>query len=476
MQLGIMWFINVLAAFLPWRMWKRKALQLPRDFFFLLLYAQAYVLLHLAPTLFIQSGNEGLPGSPDSRLQWLYILIQLSAILLFEWPLLHWYTRAFTTPPKQTWSGAKVPEPRLSNAIAVSVFAIVFSLTFLGLAIRYGVLRLPHVAETIAELLVDLPTPIYAVHRLFVYSGPFLASVLLVLLLRIKQGPGRRIVAAAFCITAGSWLLYALLNYRGLTVLGVATLGGVFLVCRDRSALGRNNGGQKSTLPTLIMGGVVATYGVIVATNIRFDYESSGGLSWQLFSQLLNLREFMPGDRDPNTDLRWRLNGLDLMARITPEAMRTGYAMGDGWKYPALIGLGQWVARGAVEKYKLDWLSDPKVYLLWRYTDLNYIDWPNTFISDLYGNLAFPGFLLGAFILSSVYRRGAQALTRPVSATSLLFGIYLLTQSLDFQQSFAVWLFGLLRAAPILVFLFFVNPFQAPSDVTASGASQAFQN
>src|SRR6267143_1546746 len=153
MQLAIMWFINILAAILPWRMWKRKALQLPRDYFFLLLYAQAYVLLHLAPTLFIQSGNEGLPGSPDSRLQWLYIFIQLSAILLFEWPLLRWYTRAFAAPLKQTPIGSNPPEPRLSNAIAVSVFAIVFSLTFLGLAIRYDALHLPHVAEIIAELL-----------------------------------------------------------------------------------------------------------------------------------------------------------------------------------------------------------------------------------------------------------------------------------------------------------------------------------
>jgi hypothetical protein len=457
-------------------MWKRKALQLPRDYFFLLLYAQAYVLLHLAPTLVVQGEVPGVAGSPDSRLQWLYIFIQLSAILLFEWPLLRWYTRAFAAPLKQTWIGSKLPEPRLSNAIAVSVFAIVFSLTFLGLAISYGVLRLPHVAEIIAELFVDLPTPIYAIHRLFVYSGPFLASVLLVVLLRIKQEPGRTIVAAAFCVTAGTWLLYALLNYRGLTVLGVATVGGILLVCRDRSALGRSNEGQKSTYRRLILAGLVATYGIIVATNIRFDYEPSGGLRWQHFNPLLDLQDFMPHDRDPVTDLRWRLDGLDLMARMTPEAMRTGYAMGEGWKYPALIGLGQWVARGAVEKYKLDWLSDPKVYLLWRYTDLSYIDWPNTFVSDLYGNLAFPGFLIGAFILSAVYRRGEEALTRPVSASSLLFGIYLLTQSLDFQQCFAVWFFGLLRPAPILLFLFFVNPFQDAPDVTTSVASQAFQH
>src|SRR6266480_4519826 len=168
MQLAMMWFVNVLAAFLPWRMWKRKALQLPRDYFFLLLYAQAYVLLHLAPTLFIQSGNEGLAGSPDSRLQWMYILMQLSAILLFEWPLLRWYTRTSAVPLKQTPIGSKLPEAHLSHAIAVSVFAIVFSLTFLGLSISYGVLRLPHVAEIIAELLVDLPTPVYAVHRMFV--------------------------------------------------------------------------------------------------------------------------------------------------------------------------------------------------------------------------------------------------------------------------------------------------------------------
>jgi hypothetical protein len=458
-----MWIINVLAAFLPWRMWKRKALQLPRDYFFLLLYAQLYVLLHLAPTLVVQGEVQGSGGSPNSSLQWLYILIQLSVILLFEWPLLRWYTRAFAVPLRQTQIGPKFPEPRLSNAIAVSVFAIVFSLTFLVLAISYDVLRLPHVADMIVELSVDLPTPVYGVHRLFVYSGPFLASILLMLLLRIKQEPGRTIVAGGFCVTAGTWLLYAVLNYRGLTVLGIATLGGVFLVCRDRSARGRNNEGQKSTYRRLILAGLVVTYGLIVANNIRFDYESSGGLRWQHFNPLLDLKDFMPDDRDPNTDLRWRLDGLDLMARMTPEAMRTGYAMGDAWKASAVIALGQWVSRGAIEKYRLDWLSDPKVYLLWRYTDLTYNDWPNTFVSDLYGNLAFPGFPLGALILSAIYRRGAEALTRPVGGSSLLFGIYLLTQSLDFQQCFAVWFFGLLRAAPVLLFVLFVNPFQDPA-------------
>ncbi len=453
----------LLAAFLPLRMWKRKALQLPRDYFFLLLYAQAYVLLHLAPTLSVQSEVEGWGGSPDSRLQWLYVLMQLAAILLFEWPLLRWYTKAFALPLKQTGIGLKLPEPNLSKAFAVSVFAIAFSLTFLGIAISYDILRLPHVTEAIVELFVDLPTAVYAVHRLFVYSGLFLASVLLVLLLRVKEKPGRTVVAVAFWISAGTWLLYALLNYRGLTVLGVVTLLGIFLACREKSPLRGNDKAQKSTFRRLVMPGVLVAYALVVANNIRFDYDVSGGLRWQHFNPLSDLKDFMPDNSAPVTDLRFRLNGLDLMARITPEAMRTGYAMGESWKYSAIVSLGQWVSRGAVEKYKLDWLSDPKVFLLWRYTNLDYIDWPNTFITDLYGNLAFPGILLGAYVLSAVYRRGAEALTCPISASSLMMGIYLLTQSLDFQQSFSVWFFGLLRAAPILLFLFIVNPFQDPA-------------
>jgi len=472
MQLEIMWFINFLAAFLPWRMWKRKALQLPRDYFFLLLYAQAYVLLHLAPTLFVQGGVEGWAGAADGRLQWLYVLMQLAVVLLFEWPLLAWYTKPFTTRLAEVQVGSNFPDPRLSSSIAVAVFAIVFSLAFLGFAVSYDVLRLPHVTETIVELFVDLPTLAYTVHRLFIYSGLFLASVLLVLLLRSKQKRGRRIIALAFCLSAGTWLLYALLNYRGLTVLGVATLVGIALVCRDRSAQDSNREDEKRTFRRLVMAGVVITYALIVANNIRFAYDLSGGLRWQHFNPLLDLKDFVPDNPEAVTDLRWRLDGLDLMARITPEAVQTGYSMGESWKYSALVSLGQWISRGAVEQYKLSWLSDPKVYLLWRYTDLDYIDWPNTFITDLYGNLAFPGFLLGAFVLAAVYRRGAEALTRPLRAPAVLFGIYLLTQSLDFQQAFSVWLFGLLRAAPILLLVLVLNPFQDPPGVRRSGASE----
>src|SRR6266849_1636513 len=111
MQLILMWFMCLLAAFLPWRLWRKKALQLPRDYFFLLLCAQAYVLLCLAPTLSVQGEVEGWAGPPDSRLQWLYVLMQLAVILLFEWPLLRWYTKAFALRLKQTGIGLKLPEP-----------------------------------------------------------------------------------------------------------------------------------------------------------------------------------------------------------------------------------------------------------------------------------------------------------------------------------------------------------------------------
>jgi hypothetical protein len=446
-------------------MLRRNLLRIPRDFFLFVIYGQSFIYLHLAPTLFAQASDLEGGGRPDGSLMWLYALMQFASLVLFDWPLLRLYSRRMARV--SVTAALKPHESQLNStkSYAVSAFAIVFSIVFLRIAISNDIFHMPHSMQGIKEIFVELPTYDYGVHRLFVYSGLFLSCILLLMLLRAKPGKEKLWSGCAFGLTAGTWLLYHLLNQRLTVTLGVAVLTGVLLVWRSgeqgiRFPRWRLPGLNKS-LP-LILAVVAMIYTLVVANNVRYSYEAEGGLTWKQLDPFMPFQDYISGPHVSDaydSDPRWRLNGIDLMARITPGAIQEGYAMGDAWKYSALISVGQWVSRTSIEAYKMDSVSDPKVYLLWRYTNLDATDWPNTMLNDLYGNWSFPGLLIGAVVLAAILARGTEALAYRTSGLSAVLAIFLLSQIVIFEQAFSGWLFGLLRSVPVLLFLVVMNPF-----------------
>jgi hypothetical protein len=466
MQLVIMWVLTALAAALPWRMLRHNLLRIPRDFFLFMIYGQSFIYLHLAPTLFVQASDLEGGGRPDRSLMWLYALMQFASLVLFEWPFLRLYSRRMArvsvTAALKPYEG----ELNTAKSYVVSAFAILFSIAFLRVAIGNDIFHMPHYNQGIRELFANLPTYDYGVHRLFVYSGLFLSCILLLMLLHAKAGKEKLWSGCAFGLTAGTWLLYHLSNQRLTVTLGVAVLTGILLVRRSSEQRiwfprWRLPGLNKS-LP-LILAVVAMIYTLVVANNVRYSYEAEGGLTWKQLDPLMPLQDYISGPHVSDayeTDPRWRLNGIDLMARITPGAIREGYAMGDAWKYSALISVGQWISRTSIEEYRMNWVSDPKVYLLWRYTNFDAIDWPNTMLNDLYGNWSFPGLLIGAVVLAAILARGTAVLAYRTSGLSTVLGIFLLTQIVIFEQAFSGWLFGLLRSVPVLLVLVVMNPFR----------------
>jgi hypothetical protein len=166
----------------------------------------------------------------------------------------------------------------------------------------------------------------------------------------------------------------------------------------------------------------------------------------------------LSGAEDPWGQPPWRLNGVDLMARITPAAQTQGYAAGKAWYYVGYAFLGQFFSRSAVEEFKLNRLDDPKIYLLRRYTSFDPLDWPVSVVTDGYGNFGVAGLVMVAVALGLVYGLASRAIAEKASGLAATVGIFMISQSLSFEQLSGVWLLGLPRAVPALILVLLIGP------------------
>ncbi|HMG72615.1 MAG TPA: hypothetical protein VK582_03870 [Pyrinomonadaceae bacterium] len=472
MQIALSWFLTALAvAVLVWALWTRKLLIL-RDWFFTIYFVDVLVHLHLFPTLYLQASNLvafGVINPPDDELAWYYVIIQLAAIILFEWPFLFLYLRGVR--PFQAAAARKHVTTRVvttpGKAFFLSIVSIVFTLTYLTVALRFGLLRMPRDNAAIPYLLLGLWAPVYATLRLFVYSGLFLTAVLLVTALQTARlfFLTRVLIWTAFGLTAGVWLLQALLFSRWEVTFGIIVLIGVLLSQKQWLGTWYKTIQRRKMKRIVFVGVLLLLYAMRITYNYRYNYVETEGL------KLENLNPFISYEIPyyEDQDFRWRLNGLDLMARITPRAMNEGYALGAGWEYAFYSSVGQWVPGLSVADYKLNPLTDTKAYLEYRYTGYRLSDWPNSFLTDLYGNFSFPGFILAALLLSQVLVFVNRTLSEPRTFRGYLLALFFISQTMMFENSFSGWLFGLLRPGPILLLLLILRPFRI---ISASKASE----
>lgn len=470
MQVVICWSLTLLAAVVFARLLWAKKLSVLRDWFIVVYFLEIWVQLHLLPTLYLQASNLVADGisRPDDELAWYYVIIQLAGIILFEWPFLFLYLRGVgrTALARPRREGSIRLRPVPGRVFIVSLIGMVFTLTYLTVALRFGLLRMPRDSNLIPYLLLGLDTVIYAILRMFVYAGLFLASVLLVLAFQSRHSalPIRVFVWTAFSFTSAVWMLQALLFNRWEVTFGIVVLIGVVLSQKEWLGQWYKSTRRPKMMRIVFVGVLLLLYLMRVTYNYRFNYIESEGL------KLANLNPFISYEIPyyENQDLRWRLNGVDLMARITPRALSEGYALGAGWEYAFYCSVGQWIPGVSVEDYKLNPLTDTKAYLEYRYTGYRLSDWPNSFLTDLYGNLSFFGFILAAWLLSKVFVFANRSLSSPRSVWDCLFGLFLISQTMMFESGFSGWLFGLLRPLPLLLCFLVLRPFKV---IHARGAA-----
>ena len=457
------WLVAMLALGLLIYSLATRKITLSCDWFFIFFYFQSLVYMNFVPMLFLMAPDpEAWSGVPDEQTYWLYAILELMVLVCFQLPLLLMYLR-------KTYRGSfqSIQQNGIifypARVFILNVFCIVFGLLYLFIMLSSGLVRA--VAEygnaALVGVYLEIPTPIFAIMRLYQYTGPFLSSLLLFIILCNKANGMsyrmRNLTLGALLVSFGSWVYVVVVNgSRSPPVLAIALMSGVLILVRYSGARRL----PQRQLRILLVLCLISLYVLRIQYNIRFGYNYSNSFSIKMLNPFYTtfLRD-MPTSGISN--FTYRLNGLDGMVAITSAAMDQGFALGEAWRQLAYVSLTQWIDRDLVAELKLQRATDPKMYLIYRYTNTYaQLDWPNSILFDLYGNFSFLGLVLGALVFSSLFSFVRHSFIFYSSGISITVGLFLAAGTMQFEAGFASWFFGFLPVFPTLLFVILLRPFR----------------
>ena len=154
--------------------------------------------------------------------------------------------------------------------------------------------------------------------------------------------------------------------------------------------------------------------------------------------------------------LRWRMNGVDLIAMIADNVEAQGPALGGAWAVPFILSLDPIVRTPFTVAAKTANLTSAKSWLMLRYSGVGKTDYYSCMLTDVYGNFSIYGFLLPAFLLGIVLARATAALRWSAKPAAVVIAAFAITRVLPFEQEFESLLFGWYKLVPfVLVALLF---------------------
>jgi hypothetical protein len=154
-----------------------------------------------------------------------------------------------------------------------------------------------------------------------------------------------------------------------------------------------------------------------------------------------------------------RLNGIDLMARLLPGIERRGPALGAAW------GSATWYVRRFTDpegfnEFRLSRNVTAKGYLMEKYLGWDLTDYFSCTLTDLFGNFHVFGLLGGAVLLAALFRFSASRLSAPRNGAALILAVFVVVQSIVFDQEALALLFGWTKQLPVLLAVLALRPFR----------------
>jgi hypothetical protein len=251
----------------------------------------------------------------------------------------------------------------------------------------------------------------------------------------------RRVLRVPLIAWGVLYLILGLLNSRLALLFGSLLLGGVILLY-SRKTFSRRG------WALVIVLHVIALYAISVVMNLRIL-----GLDSDL-SEILNpTAAFNSSSYDFDHEWVRRLDGVDLIERVSEESETIGFANGKAWVIPAYIMLTQFVNPAASIEYKAQARTTAKSYLLERYTYLDPGDYPSCCLTDLYGNFGFWSFPVAGSFLAYLFAAAARLTMSARSSVLVCVGMFLSVHLIQFEQEFISLLLGWIRLVPSIVFL-----------------------
>ena len=428
-----MWIVTLWAVMIPVFALALHIIEVRRDTFFLLVYVQTLAYLDIAP-LFASSD---VNAATQSRYGW----IQAWALVLFQIPLLLTYVVVL----RRRRRALPVERHFQMSPWRLGLFIVgncVFAVIYFIVAAKYGLLY-RRLGEELSSIQLSMNIVEFALYRAFSELGPFLIAVQLVLL-RAQTEMSSRLRAWGWVglgLTTLLYMGYAMINTRLTALLTLAIIYAVVNVTSDarrRLSLGAVAG--------TAMLAVAGLYALRVVANVRLSFSNGIGI--------FALENFLPvaaheGQLDDT--LRWRLNGVDLIATIADNVEAQGPALGTAWVVPFVLSLDPIVRTPFTVEAKRANLTAAKTWLLLRYGGVAKADYYSCMLSDAYGNFSVYGFLLAALVVGPILAVSTAALRWSAAPAGVVFAAFAITRVLPFEQEFESILFGWYKLIPFVV-------------------------
>ena len=430
------------AAVLPATLLHFRRLRFTRDCFVLFFYSQVVIYVHIAPLL-------SLPDV-DTALHHSYVVATVAALVLFEYPLLIFYSylaRRYGASQARSQYWIDVSRSRFGVfLVACTIWAILFTVVTFRNDLIFDRLG----SEALTAVLTGLPTLDFAIFRSFILSGRVVCAITLLGILALPTR--RRLLFLPGFLYGAVYTIHQSLNSRSnIILLAVFLLGLVSLTPLRRRVLPK----RRVRFWQVGVAGLAVIYLYSVALTIR---------SRPAYVPLTSPSLYIPrssGVADLSSAVSeeaTRLNGLDLIARISEGAATNGFAWGRAWEYCLRATVFQFIDRDYANQLKRTYLVSPKRYLMSQYTDIRSVDYPSCMLTDLYGNFGFLGFALGALFLGPAFFIFTKSIQRPANSVQLGLAIVGLDILLRFEAEFVVVFTGWVISLPIIALLLLFRP------------------
>jgi hypothetical protein len=322
-------------------------------------------------------------------------------------------------------------------------------MTYFVVGAKYGLLY-RRIGEEVSSIQLSMNIVEFALYRAFIELGPFIIAVQF-LLLRTQTDMSPRLRRWGWfglTLTTLLFMGYAIVNTRLTALMILAILYALVNVTSDsHRRLGLN-----AVLGTAVLA-VAGLYALRVVVNVRLSVARGEGV--------FALQNFLPvATREGQLDdtLRWRLNGVDLIAIIADNVEAQGPALGTAWAVPFVLSLDPIIRTPFTVEAKRANLTSAKTWLLLRYGGVSKADYYSCMLSDAYGNFSVYGFLLAALALGPIIAVSTAALRWSAAPAGLVFAAFAITRALPFEQEFESILFGWYKLVPFVLFALAVYP------------------
>jgi len=411
-----------------------------RDLFFVVFLIQGFVYLYFSPV--IRFGE----FSFDQKNRYLVLFIEI--FICFIIPFVAVYQRRIRGTSIRPLKEELVPVN--SHIILYSVVAVVMTVGFLIIALEQNLL-FKRLGPTLPEAIASLSFLEFFIYRGFSEWSLFFFLLFVALVQCDLPRKIKGLLYFSMAITGTAYFTYALINSRIASVLGICAVLITYALFTGKKI---KNTAKLAKIVVIIL--FVSAYSLKVVQNVR-DNILYDGLTFSY------LDPFYKGEEGSKNgyEFWWRLDGVELLAEMTPAALTKGFAWGEAWVKPIEIVYLPLFNRHKSDEIKANFEDTAETYFLEHYTtiDNETMDVNSTPLTDWYGNFFLLGFLACAIVIGFGFGFVIKSLSSHRRPFVFCFSLFVLTRFMSFETEFITFAALLVKTLPLFLVLFVLPPF-----------------